>query len=140
MNKIFTAAAAMLIAGVATIESADAQNYQRQGYGQRGGYNQTYRGGYNNNSYYRNNGNRYVQNNYYGKNGNGNAWAAGAIGLGVGALLGAAIAQPAYAAPAYGYPAYGYAPAPAPVYVPTCWREPVFNPAGQQVGWQQVCQ
>lgn len=133
MKKIF-ALGAMLTASVAFTEVAEAQNYQRQGYG----YNQQYRGGGN---YYRNNGNRYVQNNYYGGrrgggwNGNNAAWALG--GLAVGAILGGALAAPAYGA--YAAPAYGYAP-PAPVYVPSCWRQPVYNPAGYQIGWQQVCQ
>ena len=124
MRKVLLGIAAAATVLIGSIEMADAQ--QRQRYN-GGGYAQQYRGGGN---YYRNNGNRYVQNNYYGgrgyRGGNGNAWAAGAAGLAVGALLGAAVAAPAYAAPVQPYWGGGaYAPpvpACAPVMVGRYWN------------------
>jgi hypothetical protein len=124
MRKVLLGIAAAATVFIGSVEMADAQQRQRYnggGYGYRGG-------------------NTYVQNNVYGGRrggwNNGNAWAAGAIGLGVGALLGAAIAQPAYGAPAYGYGG------PAPIYVPTC--TPVlagygWNGYQQYPIYRQVC-
>jgi hypothetical protein len=112
MRKVLLGIAAAATVLFGSVEMADAQ--QRGGYGNRGGYAQQYRGGQN---YYRG-GNRYVQNNYYGGrrggwNGNGAAWAAG--GLAVGALLGAAIAQPNYG---YAQPYWGGGAVAAPVCQP----------------------
>ena len=127
MRKVLLGIAAAATVLIGSIEMADAQ--QRQRYN-GGGYAQQYRGG----NVYRNNGNRYVQNNYYGGRGygrgNGNAWAAGAAGLAVGAVLGAAIAAPNYGYAAQPYwgggavapPVYVAPPACAPVMVGRYWN------------------
>ena len=92
-------AAASLAAGMTTagMSTASAQSfYGGPGYYRHGGYYGGHRG------YYRG---------YRGHRGNGNALAAGAIGLGVGAILGSAIASQPYSGSRYygrGYYGNGY--------------------------------
>lgn len=89
MNKFFLAITMVSALSIATFDAAEAQ--QRQGYKRYNHSQNYYRGG-----------NRYVQNNYYAGrryNKGMNPWGAAAIGLGVGAVLGAVIAAPSYAAP-----------------------------------------
>lgn len=78
--------------------------------------------------------NRRHQHRHY-NGGGGNNWVAPLVG---GLLIGGILAGGAYAAQPYPQ-GYYYAP-PPPVYVPTCWRQPLYDYYGRQVGWQRVCQ
>jgi len=63
-------------------------------------------------------GGRYVQNNYY-RGGGGNAWGAGLIGFGVGAIVGSALTpREVYVAPPPPPPPRAYAPV---AYGPQPW-------------------
>jgi hypothetical protein len=69
---------------------------------------------------------------------NNDAWVAGAIGFGAGALLGSALSRPYYYSPA---PVYAYRPAPvypaAPVYRPA----PVYYRAAPwTAAWYASCE
>ena len=124
----------LALAAIATVALTSFAEAQQRGYGQRGGYNQAYRGGNINNSFNRN---VYVKRGG-GWGGNGNAWAAGAAGLVVGGLLGALAAQPSYAAPVQ-----QYAPAPVGVVpgintVPGCYYAAFVDVYGRQY-FRQIC-
>lgn len=139
MFKALALAAITLVAATSFAEAQQRYQGGGGGYGQRGGYNQQFRGNGNFQArQYRggNINNSFNRNVYVKRGGNGNAWAAGAAGLVVGGLLGALAAQPSYAAPQY-------APAPVGVVpginnVPGCYYAAFVDIYGRQF-FQQIC-